>query len=137
MMHHIDVVPAGEGWRTAPFSGRLLDGKIWGRGAIDIKSLGLAQLDALGQLKAAGRKFCRDVVFLGVADEEAGGGRGSPTAGGGTHSGYLPLPSPPLAAASLEGVVGEGLDSAWFGLSWLDRLSNAGLLCPEPMRLPW
>lgn len=77
LMHHIDVVPAGEGWRTAPFSGRLLDGKIWGRGAIDIKSLGLAQLDALGQLKAAGRKFCRDVVFLGVADEEAGGGEGT------------------------------------------------------------
>lgn len=77
LMHHIDVVPAGEGWRAAPFSGRLLDGKIWGRGAIDIKSLGIAQLDALGQLKAAGRKLCRDVVFLGVADEEAGGGQGT------------------------------------------------------------
>lgn len=77
LLHHIDVVPAGEGWQAAPFSGRLADGRIWGRGAIDIKSLGIAQLEAIGQLRRSGKAFCRDVIFLGVADEEAGGGEGA------------------------------------------------------------
>lgn len=76
LLHHIDVVPAGEGWQEPPFSGRLESGRIWGRGAIDNKSAGIAHLAALEQLARAGRPFCRDLVFLGVADEEAGGGEG-------------------------------------------------------------
>jgi len=77
LLHHIDVVPAGEDWRAAPFSGRLLEGKIWGRGAVDIKSLGIAGLAALEALKGGKHELCRDVVFLAVADEEAGGGEGT------------------------------------------------------------
>lgn len=77
LLHHLDVVPAGEGWQAAPFSGRLEGGRIWGRGALDIKSLGVAQLAAIGQLGAARSRLCRDLIFLGVADEEAGGGQGA------------------------------------------------------------
>ena len=37
---HLDVVPAGEGWRYPPFSGTVADGKIYGRGANDDKASG-------------------------------------------------------------------------------------------------
>ena len=77
LMHHIDVVPADSGWQHPPFSGRVADGKIWGRGALDVKSLGIAQLEAILSLRAAGVRLTKDVVYLAVADEEAGGGQGA------------------------------------------------------------
>ncbi|MDY7093332.1 MAG: M20/M25/M40 family metallo-hydrolase [Acidobacteriota bacterium] len=77
LMHHMDVVPAGEGWSFEPFSGRLRDGYLEGRGAVDVKSLGIAHLAALVELVREGVERDRDVIFLGVADEENGGGRGT------------------------------------------------------------
>ena len=50
LLHHIDVVPAGDGWSRDAFSGAIEEGKIWGRGAIDSKSLGIAHLEALFSL---------------------------------------------------------------------------------------
>jgi acetylornithine deacetylase/succinyl-diaminopimelate desuccinylase-like protein len=71
---HIDVVPAiASEWTKPPFSGARDGGYIWGRGAIDAKSLTIAQLMALVDLKRRGVKLKRDVVFLAVADEELGG----------------------------------------------------------------
>ena len=69
-MHHLDVVPAGDGWRVAPFSGRPFEGKIWGRGALDVKGLGIAQLAALVALKREGLALERDLIYLAVADRE-------------------------------------------------------------------
>ncbi len=77
LMHHIDVVPAGVDWRQDPLSGRRVDGDLWGRGAVDVKSLGIAQLLALVRLAREGEVPERDIVFLAVADEEAGGGMGA------------------------------------------------------------
>ena len=77
LMHHIDVVPAGEPWQVEPFSGRPIDGVIWGRGAIDVKSLGIAQLAAMVALRREGIELDHDVIFLAVADEEVGGRRGT------------------------------------------------------------
>ena len=77
LLHHIDVVAAGEPWRQPPFSGRPIDGKIWGRGALDVKGLGIAQLAALVELVRAGADPGRDIVYLAVADEEAGGLEGT------------------------------------------------------------
>ena len=77
LMHHIDVVPAEPDWEHPPFSGRVAEGKIWGRGALDVKSLGIAQLEAILSLRAAGVRLKKDVVYLAVADEEAGGGQGA------------------------------------------------------------
>ncbi len=77
LMHHIDVVPAGDGWQVEPFSGRPHQDKIWGRGALDVKGLGIAQLAALIGLKRSPGARQRDVVFLAVADEENGGGQGA------------------------------------------------------------
>ena len=80
LMHHMDVVPAGPGWSVEPFGGGVADGRLWGRGALDIKSLGIAQLQAFLDLADAAREgaqLARDVVFLAVADEERGGIEGS------------------------------------------------------------
>lgn len=77
LLHHLDVVPASADWRQPPFSGRLVDGQIWGRGALDSKSLGIAQLVALIRAHRNAEALGRDLVLLAVADEEAGGGEGA------------------------------------------------------------
>ncbi|MEP7011184.1 MAG: M20/M25/M40 family metallo-hydrolase [Acidobacteriota bacterium] len=77
LLHHLDVVPAGPGWQTPAFSGEIREGRLWGRGAIDDKSLGIAFLAAMIDLKRSGVKRTRDVIWLGVADEESGGGSGT------------------------------------------------------------
>lgn len=75
LLHHLDVVPAGPGWSRDPFGATVEDGKLWGRGAIDTKSLGIAHLEAfLAASRVADRK--RELLFLAVADEEAGGKEG-------------------------------------------------------------
>jgi len=77
LLHHMDVVPPGPGWTVPPFAGLVRDGSLWGRGAIDDKSLGIAQLAAMIDLRRRGLPLERDVIFLAVADEENGGGRGT------------------------------------------------------------
>jgi acetylornithine deacetylase/succinyl-diaminopimelate desuccinylase-like protein len=74
LMHHLDVVPADPSeWTKKPFGGSKSGGYIFGRGALDIKSLGIANLMAFIDLKRRKVPLRRDVIFLGVADEEAGG----------------------------------------------------------------
>lgn len=74
LLHHMDVVPANEEfWQVDPLSGELRDGVIWGRGARDMKTLGIMHLQAFLALHRSGLTPDRDVIFLGTADEEAGG----------------------------------------------------------------
>lgn len=77
LLHHMDVVPAGEGWSVAPFAGEVRDGMLWGRGALDCKSLGVAHLEALLELAGSGAPRHRDLLLVAVADEEAGGLQGA------------------------------------------------------------
>ncbi|HUP46485.1 MAG TPA: M20/M25/M40 family metallo-hydrolase [Thermoanaerobaculia bacterium] len=78
LLHHIDVVPADPAeWARPPFSGVRDAGYIWGRGALDVKSLGIAQLMAVIDLKRRGAKLRRDIIYLAVADEELGGLKGA------------------------------------------------------------
>jgi acetylornithine deacetylase/succinyl-diaminopimelate desuccinylase-like protein len=71
LVHHMDVVPATPAsWSTDPFSGVTKDGYIWGRGAIDMKGAGVAQLMAMIALKRSGVPLTRDIVFIGNSDEE-------------------------------------------------------------------
>lgn len=73
LVHHMDVVPATpSSWSVDPFSGVIKDGYIWGRGAIDMKSNGVAQLMAMIAIKRSGVPLNRDIVFIGNADEELG-----------------------------------------------------------------
>ena len=74
LLSHIDVVPPGPApWTHPPFSGARDGGYIWGRGALDSKSLTIAHLMALIDLKRSGVALRRDVIFLAVPDEELGG----------------------------------------------------------------
>ena len=56
-----------------PLSGEIRNDYIYGRGAIDTKGLGIAQLSSFLALKDSGQKLNRDVIFMATADEEAGG----------------------------------------------------------------
>ncbi|MFN8556644.1 MAG: M20/M25/M40 family metallo-hydrolase [Dehalococcoidia bacterium] len=74
LLHHTDVVPVQrEYWEEEPFGGLIKDGYIWGRGALDTKGLGVAQLMTFLTLKRFNVPLTRDVVFYAMADEEAGG----------------------------------------------------------------
>lgn len=73
LLHHMDVVPADSLWRGQPFGGEVREGELWGRGAIDAKSLGIAQLCALVTLAREGSARRRGVALLASSDEERGG----------------------------------------------------------------
>lgn len=74
LLSHSDVVPAdARYWKHPPFSGAIASGAVWGRGALDMKGMGLVQLEAMVAAKRAGFQPKRDVVLLVVADEEMGG----------------------------------------------------------------
>jgi acetylornithine deacetylase/succinyl-diaminopimelate desuccinylase-like protein len=74
LLNHMDVVPAeAKLWKEPPFSGAIKDGVIWGRGAIDNKGGGVMAFMTLLALKRQNAKLKGDVIFLGTADEEAGG----------------------------------------------------------------
>ena len=74
LSNHMDVViPDREEWSVDPFGGELIDGYVYGRGALDMKSTGLLQAVTLINLKRAGAALSRDLVFLGTADEEVEG----------------------------------------------------------------
>jgi acetylornithine deacetylase/succinyl-diaminopimelate desuccinylase-like protein len=79
LLNHIDVVPADEDYWTEakPFSGTVKDGRIWGRGASDMKGTAIAQLAAFVSLKRDRIPLKGDVIFLATADEESGGRLGA------------------------------------------------------------
>jgi acetylornithine deacetylase/succinyl-diaminopimelate desuccinylase-like protein len=74
LLNHMDVVQAdARSWRLPPFSGEILDGEMYGRGAQDMKDEGLLQ--AMVMLVAARQHLPlkRDLIFLATADEEVNG----------------------------------------------------------------
>ncbi|MEW6365760.1 MAG: M20/M25/M40 family metallo-hydrolase [Acidobacteriota bacterium] len=78
LLNHIDVAPAERRyWKEDPFAGVVKDGSVWGRGAIDDKSLGMAQLMTMLLLKRTKAKLNRQVIFLAVADAEGGSSAGA------------------------------------------------------------
>lgn len=81
LLAHQDVVPIAPGseakWQTAPFSGEVRDGYVWGRGAWDDKANLIAQLEAVEMLLASGFKPRQTVYLVFGADEEVGGLRGA------------------------------------------------------------
>jgi acetylornithine deacetylase/succinyl-diaminopimelate desuccinylase-like protein len=78
LLHHMDVVPTDASrWKHDPFAAEIADGKIWGRGAIDMKGLGVVQLMAFLSLKRQQVPLARDVILMAVPDEETGGTLGA------------------------------------------------------------
>ncbi|HYI67481.1 MAG TPA: M20/M25/M40 family metallo-hydrolase [Candidatus Limnocylindrales bacterium] len=78
LLSHLDVVPVeAESWSRDPFGGELLDGVVWGRGAVDMKNMVAMELAVMLALRRSGAELRRDVIFAAVADEEAGGEHGA------------------------------------------------------------
>jgi len=78
LLSHSDVVPVDrEFWSVDPFGGVIKDGYIWGRGALDMKNLGIAELVAFLTIHRQKIPLKRDIILLNTADEEAGGRLGA------------------------------------------------------------
>jgi carboxypeptidase PM20D1 len=81
LVGHLDVVPVEFGtedeWQEEPFGGRILDGYIWGRGAIDNKSTVVGTLEAVEMLLAEGFRPRRTLYLAYGHDEEVGGTGGA------------------------------------------------------------
>lgn len=78
LMGHTDVVPVSpEGWSHDPFGGELIDGEIWGRGAVDMLNLTSSMVVAFREAALAKRRPAGDLLFFAVADEEAGSAHGA------------------------------------------------------------
>ncbi|MGE5580587.1 MAG: M20/M25/M40 family metallo-hydrolase [Bacillota bacterium] len=78
MYGHVDVVPTtGQEWQVPPFEGRIVDGVLWGRGAIDMKGPLAMMISALLRARTEGRTLPSDVVFAALSDEEAGSDYGA------------------------------------------------------------
>ena len=73
LLSHTDTVIADPGeWSVDPWSGEVLDGHVWGRGALDMKSQVAASAVALATLAREGFEPAGDVLFAACADEEVG-----------------------------------------------------------------
>jgi acetylornithine deacetylase/succinyl-diaminopimelate desuccinylase-like protein len=80
-LSHTDTVLADPGeWERDPWSGDLVDGEVWGRGALDMKDQAAASAVAFASLVREGFQASGDLLFVSVADEEVGGVGG--------HEGY-------------------------------------------------
>lgn len=98
LIGHVDVVPAeADKWARPPFSGDLVDGVVWGRGATDMKNMVAMELVTCLLLEREGVRLKRDVIFMANADEEVGGRMGA---------GWMALNHPDLIRA--EYAINEG-----------------------------
>ncbi|MDF1509287.1 peptidase [Robertmurraya sp. DFI.2.37] len=72
---HVDVVPEGDlqKWEDDPYSGKIVDGKIYGRGTTDMKGGNVSLLLALQAIQALGIRLKGDILFESVIEEESGG----------------------------------------------------------------
>jgi acetylornithine deacetylase/succinyl-diaminopimelate desuccinylase-like protein len=79
LLSHVDTVLADAGeWQRDPWSGDVVDGELWGRGAIDMKSQTAAEVVAAIALARSGwRPAHGDLLVVAVVDEETGGGEGA------------------------------------------------------------
>jgi acetylornithine deacetylase/succinyl-diaminopimelate desuccinylase-like protein len=117
LMGHTDVVPVNpDGWRHDPFGGELIDGEVWGRGAVDMLNLTASMAVATKELARSGFRPEGTLVYLAVADEEALGTLGAAHLVEHeaeavradyviTESGGIPIPSP--TGLKLPVIVGE------------------------------
>ena len=78
LMGHTDVVPVNaDRWRHDPFGGEVIDGEVWGRGAVDMLNLTASMAVAFKHLATSGFTPKGTLIYLGVADEEALGTYGA------------------------------------------------------------
>jgi acetylornithine deacetylase/succinyl-diaminopimelate desuccinylase-like protein len=74
LLGHTDVVPVNAaGWLRDPFGGELVDGEVWGRGALDMLNLTCSMAVAMKELARSEKRPKGTIRYIAVADEEAGG----------------------------------------------------------------
>ena len=117
LMGHTDVVPVNaDRWQRDPFGGELVDGEVWGRGAVDMLNLTASMAVATKRLADKGFRPRGTLIYLAVADEEALGTYGASHLVDNerdavvadyviTESGGIPIPSPD--GIKLPVIVGE------------------------------
>ena len=107
LQSHIDVVPATpEGrWTHAPWGGEIADGRMWGRGAADMKSGGAAMVYAVRALREAGARLRGDVSLVTVIEEECTGNGALAALDRGYTADAAIIPEP-LGRTALEAQVG-------------------------------
>ena len=105
LMGHTDVVPANpSGWQRDPYGGEVVDGVVWGRGAVDMLNLTASMAVATKHLAESGFNPAGGLTYLAVADEEALGTHGAKWLSDNeadavsadyvvTESGGIPIPS--------------------------------------------
>jgi len=77
LLSHTDTVLADPAeWQRDPWSGELVDGEVWGRGALDMKGQVAASAVAIASLAREGFEPEGDLIFAACADEEVGAGFG-------------------------------------------------------------
>jgi acetylornithine deacetylase/succinyl-diaminopimelate desuccinylase-like protein len=77
LLSHLDVVAANpKEWSLDPFSGLVKDGFVWGRGALDMKSMTAMEVMIMKLLKRNNVKLKGDIILAATADEEKGGEAG-------------------------------------------------------------
>jgi succinyl-diaminopimelate desuccinylase len=69
---HLDVVPEGDGWTYPPYSGQIVDNRIYGRGTVDDKGPAISVLYALKAIKDSGVKLGKRIRIIAGLDEESG-----------------------------------------------------------------
>lgn len=127
LMHHIDVVEAGDPtyWAKAPFSGEVIKKEVWGRGAIDAKGLGVMQLYALLDMKSKfpGKDLPFNITLLCVSNEESGGTKGAKL----VVDYYLKYLNPSVVlgegGSGFTGVISSNMNAPVFGVSIAEKSS--------------
>lgn len=142
LYHHTDVVPVfSEQWQRPEdtFSGAIHENFIWGRGAIDMKSIGVMQMLSMALIKRQKVKFDKTIRFVAAADEEVGT-VGVETVLREMQSGGLPNVGTPISLLNEGGygvhrrgrdffaVSTEDKGGAWLRLSHRDPLALINLL---------
>jgi acetylornithine deacetylase/succinyl-diaminopimelate desuccinylase-like protein len=78
LLSHLDVVAANpKEWSVDPFAGAVREGFVWGRGALDMKSMTAMEVMIMKLLKRNNVKLKGDVILAATADEEKGGEEGA------------------------------------------------------------
>lgn len=120
---HVDVVPAGDEkqWDDAPFSGEVKEGKLYGRGATDMKGGNAAALLAIETLQALGVRLKGDVLLQSVVEEESGGAGTLSTILRGYRADAAIIPEP----TNLK-IFPKQQGSMWFRLGVVGRSAHGG-----------
>jgi len=79
LLSHTDVVPVADParWEHPPFSGRVIDGYVWGRGALDMKGQAVMEALVMFLFRRLNLRFNGELVYLAAADEERGADKGA------------------------------------------------------------